>query len=165
MLLLCCYLLLVSQWYISIIEWVDAGEVEGEHCCGEQWIDMSVLDGFCIGGAGALDELRCDECVWGRETNDLFSGGVALDDDIVAVFEMSAGSEASVSEQIAMQLEDCIWGRWNVVVAFVDGGEYVAIAGDFLLGTIAWRGFSATSALSRLSLVEIPSIRLDALVL
>jgi len=78
---------------------------------------------------------------------------------------MSAESEASVSEQIAMQLEDCIWGRWNVVVAFVDGGEYVAIAGDFLLGTIAWRGFSATSALSRLSLVEIPSIRLDALVL
>ena len=59
----------------------------------------------------ALDELRCDECVWGRETNDLFSGGVALDDDIVAVFEMSAESEASVSEQIAMQLEDCIWGR------------------------------------------------------
>lgn len=44
---------------------------------------MSVLDGFCIGGTGALDELRCDECVWGRETNDLFSGGVALDDGIV----------------------------------------------------------------------------------
>ena len=85
---------------------------------------MSVLDGFCIGGTGALDELRCDECVWGRETNDLFSGGVALDDGIVAVFEMSAESEAGVSEQIAMQLEDCIWGRWNVVVAFVDGGEY-----------------------------------------
>lgn len=100
----------------------------------------------------------------GRETNDLFSGGVALDDGIVAVFEMSAESEAGVSEQIAMQLEDCIWGRWNVVVAFVDGGEYVAIAGDFL-GTIVWRGFPATSALSRLSLVEIPSIRLDALVL
>lgn len=86
----------------------------------------------------------------GRETNDLFSGGVALDDGIVAVFEMSAESEAGVSEQIAMQLEDCIWGRWNVVVAFVDGGEYVAIAGDFLLGTIVWRGFSCNQCVESL---------------
>ena len=41
-------------------------------------------------------------------------------------------------------------GRWNVVVAFVDGGEYVAIAGDFLLGTIVWRGFSCNQCVESL---------------
>ena len=58
-------------------------------------------------------------------------------DDIVGVLVNAARGAAAEGIEIPVQLEDVIGARGYVLIRFVDGGQYVSVAGNLFLIAIA----------------------------
>ena len=115
---------------VSVIERVDAKEVQDEYRHQDQRIIGRGLDGIIVSGAEVpygIGRLEGRD----REEADCFRAvGVLLCNDVVRVFIYTTYGAAAEGIEVPVQLEDAVGARGDVFVGFVDGGQHVAVAGD-----------------------------------
>lgn len=115
---------------VSVIERVDAEEVQNEYRHQDQRIIGRGLDGIIVSGAEVqhgIGRLEGRD----REEADCFRAvGVLLCNDVVRVFIYTTCGAAAEGIEVPVQLEDAVGARGDVFVGFVDGGQHVAVAGD-----------------------------------
>lgn len=61
---------------------------------------------------------------------------ICFRNDVICVFIISANGSCCVRVQISVELPDDIRGRGNIVVIFMNQGEYFTISGNFLFRPI-----------------------------
>lgn len=121
---------------VTVIEGMDAQEVQDEHRNQEKRIVCAGFDGLVILDAEVQHSVGRLESRDRTEADGLCSVGVLFRDDIVGVL-ISAAQGAAEGIQILVQLQDVIGAGGYVLVRLVDGGQHVAVAGDLFLITVA----------------------------
>ena len=122
---------------VSVIERMDTQEVQNEHRHQEERIVCAGFDSLVVSGTEVQHSIRSLESRDRTEADSLRSICVLFRDDIVGVLVNAARGAAAEGIEIPVQLEDVIGARGYVLIGFVDGGQYVSVAGNLFLIAIA----------------------------
>ena len=115
---------------ISVIEGVDAKEVQDKHWHQKQGIQLRVRNGFLKSIAEAIHGFRSLPC-WNRlESDSLCPVGQFLCNHIIGILEAAADGCITEFIEIPMQLQNHAWSDGNIIIVFVNRIQHIPISGD-----------------------------------